>query len=114
MLGLLGGTLSGAFFIRRLHVSATPYNVAIPLAISKIPAGAMVAVSGIILLAGDFVPGFSAIDKQSQMIAYALAFGFAQQLFTQMLDQRAEKLVANVPSKGKREELPATGQSRDD
>lgn len=114
MLGLLGGALSAAFFIRGLYVNATPYNVAIPLAILKIPAGAMVAVSGMILLAGDFVPGFSAIDKQSQILAYALVFGFAQQLFTQTLDHRAEKLIASVPSKGRRQDLPMAGPSRDD
>jgi hypothetical protein len=35
MLGLLGGALSAAVFIRGLYVSSTPYNVAIPLALSK-------------------------------------------------------------------------------
>jgi hypothetical protein len=111
--GLLGGALSAAFFIRRLYVNATPYNVAIPLAILKMPAGVMVAISGMILLTGEFVPGFSAIDKQSQLLAYALVFGFAQQAFTYVLDQRAEKLIASVPSIGRREDLPVTGQSRD-
>jgi hypothetical protein len=77
------------------------------------PAGAMVAVSGMILLTGNFVPGFSAIDKQGQMLAYALVFGFAQQLFTQMIDHRAEKLVSNIPSKARQRDFPAAEQSPD-
>lgn len=114
LLGLLGGALSAAVFIRNLYVNVTPYNVAIPLAILKMPAGAMVAVSGMILLAGDFVPGFSAIDKQGQIVAYALVFGFAQQLFTQMIDQRAETLVSSVPSKTRQQDLLSAGQLHDD
>ena len=44
------------------------------------------------------MPGFSVIDQQSQILAYAFVLGFAQQLFTKMLDNRAERLLANVPS----------------
>ena len=64
-------------------------------------AGALVAVAGVLLLTGNFVPGFSVIDQQSQILAYAFVLGFAQQLFTKMLDNRAERLLANVPSPGK-------------
>jgi hypothetical protein len=101
LLGLMGGALSAALFIRDLYTNATPYNVSIPLALLKIPAGALTAIVGIILLAGQFVPGFTAVDKQIQILAYALVFGFAQQLFTQVLDQRAQKLVASVPTKAR-------------
>jgi hypothetical protein len=54
-----------------------------------------------LFVAGDFIPGFTAIDKQSQILAYAVAFGFAQQLFTQLLDRRARDLTANIPTKAK-------------
>jgi hypothetical protein len=108
LVGLFGGCLSALVFIRRLYGNATPYNVAIPLAVLKIPAGAAVSVGGMILVAGDFVPGFSAIDKPGQIIAYALIFGFAQQLFTQMLDRRAMQLISSIPSKERRDDLPPT------
>jgi hypothetical protein len=65
----------------------------------KLPAGATAALLGILLVAGDFVPGFSAIDRQTQILGYSVVFGFAQQLFTQWLDQRGKNLVANVPTK---------------
>jgi hypothetical protein len=101
MLGFMGGGLSAAVFIRDLYTNATPYSVSIPLALLKLPAGSLTAAVGMILLAGEFVPGFTAVDKQAQILAYALVFGFAQQLFTQVLDQRAQKLVASVPTKAR-------------
>jgi hypothetical protein len=51
--------------------------------------------------AGEFVPGFTAVDKQIQILAYALVFGFAQQLFIQVVGQRARRLVSNVPTKAR-------------
>ena len=36
-----------------------------------------------------------------RILAYALAFGFAQQLFTQFLDKRARDLVNSVPTTAK-------------
>jgi hypothetical protein len=106
VLGLLGAALSAVVFIRGLYVNSTPYNVAIPLALSKLPAGALVAIAGVLLLSGNFVPGFSVVDQQSQILAYAFVLGFAQQLFTKMLDDRAERLVANVPAPGKPDKVP--------
>ena len=109
LLGLLGGGLSSAVFVRGLYVSSTPYNVAVPLALLKLPAGALVAIAGVLLLAGNFVPGFSVIDQQSQILSYAFVLGFAQQMFTKMIDSRAEKLIANVPSKARRDDLGRDG-----
>jgi hypothetical protein len=100
-MGAIGGALSSLVFIRGLYANSTPYNVAVPLAMLKIPAGALVAMVGTLLLAGDFVPGFSAVDRQPQILAYALLFGFAQQLVTRAVDQRAKGLIANVPTKSK-------------
>ena len=57
------------------------------------------AVAGILLLGGGFVPGLSDLDSQRQILAYALVFGYAQQLATQFIDKRAETLLAQVPSK---------------
>jgi hypothetical protein len=104
LMGVLGGGLSAAVFIRGLYLNnSTPYNVAVPLALSKLPAGGMTSVAGMILLAGDFVPGFTSVDKQGQVLAYAILFGFAQQLYTQLLDRQAERLLATVPGKARSE-----------
>jgi hypothetical protein len=101
LMGFLGGVLSVAIFIRGLYLKSTSYNVLIPLALTKLPAGAMTAIAGLLFLAGDFIPGFSAIDTQSQILGYALVFGFAQQLFTKLVDRRAQELIDNIPTKAK-------------
>lgn len=109
LMGLLGGLISGAVFIHTLKANSTPYNITVPLAILKIPAGALTAIAALLILAGDFVPGFSAIDSQAQILAYALAFGFAQQLLTRLLDQRAQSLAASIPSKGVAQDQTVAG-----
>lgn len=98
-LGLLGGALASAVSIRKITGGMTPYDVPVALALIKVPSGALTAVAGILLLGGGFVPGLSDLDSQSQILAYALVFGYAQQLATQFIDKRAETLLAQVPSK---------------
>ena len=54
--------------------SAAPYDVPFALALLKVPTGALTAVTGILLLGGGFVPGFSELDTQRQILAYAPGF----------------------------------------
>jgi hypothetical protein len=98
-LGLLGGALAAAFAIRKIRGSSTPYGVPLALAWLKVPTGSLTAVSGILLLGGNFVPGLSELDSQRQILAYALVFGYAQQLATRFIDDRAQSLLDSVPSK---------------
>jgi hypothetical protein len=98
-LGLLGGGLSSAVSVRKMAHTAAPYDVPLALALLKLPTGALTAVAGIILLGGGFVPGLSELDTQRQILAYSLIFGYAQQLATRYLDDRATTLLASVPSK---------------
>jgi hypothetical protein len=98
-LGLLGGGLASAVSVRNMNHVATPYDVPLALALLKVPTGALTAVAGILLLGGGFVPGLSELDTQRQILAYALVFGYAQQLATRYLDDRATSLLAELPSK---------------
>jgi hypothetical protein len=98
-LGLLGGGLASAVSVRKVVRSPAPYDVPLALALLKVPTGALTAVTGILLLGGGFVPGFSELDTQRQILAYALIFGYAQQLATRYLDNRATNLLAEVPGK---------------
>jgi hypothetical protein len=98
-LGLLGGGLSSVVSVRKMAHTAAPYDVPLALALLKLPTGALTAVAGIILLGGGFVPGLSELDTQRQILAYSLIFGYAQQLATRYLDDRATTLLAAVPSK---------------
>jgi hypothetical protein len=98
-LGLLGGALAAAFAIRNLRGTSTPYGVPIALTLLKVPTGSLTAVAGILLLGGNFVPGLSELDSQRQILAYALVLGYAQQLATRFIDDRAQSLLNSVPSK---------------
>jgi hypothetical protein len=98
-LGLLGGGLASAVSIRKMASSATPYAVPLALALLKVPTGALTAIAGTLLLGGGFVPGLSELDTQRQILAYALLFGYAQQLATRYLDDRASTLLSAVPAK---------------
>jgi hypothetical protein len=69
------------------------------LAFFKLPAGALTAIAGLVLIKGDFVPGFSQLDSQGQILAYAIAFGVAQHLVTRFVDQRADDVLSNLPTK---------------
>ncbi|MEV6842370.1 hypothetical protein [Actinoplanes sp. NPDC051411] len=96
-LGLLGSAAAAAFAIRGLHGIPTPYDIPVALAVFKLPLGAFTAVTGLLLLGGDFVPGFSALDSQRQILAYALTFGYAQQLVSRLIDNRARAIVSRLP-----------------
>jgi hypothetical protein len=98
-LGLLGSGLASVVSVRKMASSAAPYDVPLALALLKVPTGALTALAGILLLGGGFVPGLSELDTQRQILAYALVFGYAQQLATRFLDDRATTLLAEVPSK---------------
>jgi hypothetical protein len=99
LFGLLGGALSGAFAIRNLQGTSTPYAVPVALSLLKLPSGALTAIVGILLVRGEFIPGLSQLDNQPQILAYAFVFGVAQQIATRYVDARAQQLLSTVPSK---------------
>jgi hypothetical protein len=99
LLGLLGGALAAAVSIRHVRGTSAPYNIAVVLALLKFPAGALTALGGLIAIGGELVPGLTALDTQPQILAYALLFGYAQQLLTGLIDKRAMGLINSVPRK---------------
>ena len=56
---------------------------------------------------GQFVPGLTALDTSAQILAWALVFGYAQQLFTRFVDQQGQTVLNNVHSS----ESPQPSQS---
>jgi hypothetical protein len=98
LFGLLGGALSGAFTIRNLQGTSTPYSVPIALSLLKLPAGALTAIVGILLVRGEFIPGLSQLDNQPQILAYAFIFGIAQIAVTRYVDDRAQEVLRQVPA----------------
>ena len=90
--------LSAALSLRKLQGTTLPYSLPVALAVLKLPSGALTAVLGLLLMRGEFVPGLSALDTPAQILAWAVLFGYAQQLFTQFVDQRAQGLLDQVNS----------------
>jgi hypothetical protein len=105
-LGAVGGGFGALLAVRNLRGSSTPYGVPMALAVLKVPSGALTAVIGMLLLAGGFVPGLSNLDSQRQILAYALVFGYAQQIITRLADDRAQSIMNRLPSKDPEADQP--------
>ena len=99
LLGVLGGAFAAALSLSKLEGTSTPYNVPTALAVLKVPFGAMTAVGAILVIRGGFVPGLTNLDSQVQILAYAFLFGYAQQLFTKIIDKQGQSILGSLPSK---------------
>jgi hypothetical protein len=109
LMGALGGVLAAAVNIRNLRGTSTPYDVPVALSLLKVPAGALTALAALFAIRGQFVPGLSALDSQEQILAYALVFGYAQQLLTRLIDRQAGTVLDSVVSKEATVERPELG-----
>jgi hypothetical protein len=99
LMGLLGGLLSAVFSLRNLRGTSTAYDAPVALAVLKSPLGALTAVTGLVLVHGEFIPGLSTLDSQGQILAYAFLFGVGQQVFTRLVDQKAQSILEGISSK---------------
>ncbi|WP_326590659.1 hypothetical protein [Streptomyces sp. NBC_01294] len=94
--GVVAAAIASAASLRRIRGTALPYNVPVALALLKLPTGALTAVLGLLLMGGGFVPGLSALDSSAQIIAWAIIFGYSQQLFTKFVDAHGQAMVDAV------------------
>jgi hypothetical protein len=99
ILGVLGGLLSTIVSIRSIRGPSMAYNVPQALAMLKMPLGALTAIGGLLLIRADFIPGFSALDSQGQILGYAFGLGVAQQLLIGLIDKRAASMLETAPGK---------------
>jgi hypothetical protein len=95
-IGLAAAAVAAAAAIRGIRGSSEPYGLPVALAALKLPSGAMTAVLGLLLMRGQFVPGLTALDTSAQILAWALLFGYGQQLFTRLVDQQAHTVLDSV------------------
>ncbi|HMJ94688.1 MAG TPA: hypothetical protein VK486_02490 [Thermoleophilaceae bacterium] len=96
IVGLLAAALAGAVALRSMRGTSTPYSLPVAVAVLKLPSGALTAVIGLLLMRGGFVPGLSALDTSAQIIAWAIVFGYSQQLLTRLVDRQANTVLENV------------------
>jgi len=96
LIGLVAAAVSAAAAIRGIRGSSERLGVPTVLALLKLPTGAITAFLGLLLMRGQFVPGLSALDTSAQILAWALVFGYAQQLFTRLVDQQGQQVLDSV------------------
>ena len=96
LIGLAAAAVAAAAAIRSIRGSSEPHNLPVALALLKLPTGALTAVLGLLLMRGQFIPGLTALDSSAQILAWALVFGYGQQLFTRLVDQQAHTVLDRV------------------
>lgn len=91
-LGALGGLLAIAFSFSESTVAPTRYDPKTWQAFLKPITGAATAVVAVLLLQSNLL--LKPVEQtQSMFLAYAVLFGFSQQLLTQFVDKRANSLI---------------------
>jgi|GEM_PF-718377 len=96
LVGLAAAAVAAAAAIRGIRGSSERSNLPVALAVLKLPTGAITAFLGLLLMRGQFVPGLSALDTSAQILAWALVFGYAQQLFTRLVDRQGQTVLDSV------------------
>jgi hypothetical protein len=96
LIGLTAAAIASAAAIRGIRGSSERIGLPASLATLKLPTGALTAFLGLLLMRGQFVPGLTALDTSAQILAWALVFGYAQQLFTRFVDQQGQTVLNDV------------------
>ena len=92
-IGVLGASLAAAIAIRNIRGSPDPYYIPVALAVLKLPTGALTAILGIVLIRAGLIPGIATFTSSAEIIAWALIFGYSQQIFTGVIDRQARTVV---------------------
>jgi hypothetical protein len=96
--GLVGAILSAAGTVRSVKSTRDALGIRLTLVRFKLPFGSLVALVGLILIQGQFVPGLSALDEPGQIIACAVALGASQHVVTRLIDRQTQTLPERRPS----------------
>ncbi|MFG2822166.1 hypothetical protein ACGFX4_22390 [Kitasatospora sp. NPDC048365] len=91
--GVLGAAVTAIASLHSIRPTSAPYRIQLASATLKIPAGALSALVGIMLIRGEFVPGLTDLDTSPQILAWAVTFGAAQHLVTRIVDARAREAL---------------------
>ncbi|MEV0660012.1 hypothetical protein ACIBI3_02945 [Actinomadura luteofluorescens] len=94
--GVTAACIAAASALRKVRGSTASFGIPVALALLKLPTGALVAVLGLLLLRGEFVPGLSALDSSGQIIAWAVLLGYSQELFTNFVDKQGRQVLEGV------------------
>jgi hypothetical protein len=104
--GMLGGLIGAVGSLRRVRASRDPAGLHLAQLALKLPAGAVTALFGIVLLQSSILPPLTPVEP-GQLAAYAVLFGFAQEALTRFVDQQSGRILANA--KTLNEKTPQAG-----
>jgi hypothetical protein len=93
LMGMLGAALATAAGLSTRSELSTRYSLAVAQNLLKVPAGVATAIVGLLILNSGFVPGFAGLSSQTSILVWAMVFGYAQQVVTRFVDQRANTLL---------------------
>jgi hypothetical protein len=90
--GAVGGLVGAVGGLRQLRPGRRPMGLQIAQLVLKVPAGALLAVFGVVLLQSGIVPVLPP-SADGRLAAYAVLFGFAQEALTRAVDRQARQLL---------------------
>jgi len=89
VMGMIGAGITAVVAVRRTRPSVSPYRLTPTLGWLRVPFGGIIAVVGVMILQAGIVTGFAGLRTQQEIAVYALVFGFAQEVVTRLLENRA-------------------------
>lgn len=97
--GVLGGIIGAVVSLKRIRTSRDPTSLHVAQLALKLPAGALTALFGVVLLQSSVLPSLVPVTN-GQLAAYAVLFGFAQEGLTRLVDQQSNRILDNAKLPG--------------
>lgn len=99
LLGLVGGAVGAMPSVTSSsRATVTTYTLRVSRMLLKIGLGPVAAIVGLLFLRAGVVPGFDVLDRQGEILGYAVVFGVSQQLITRIADRHAERVLKSASS----------------
>jgi hypothetical protein len=97
-IGGIGAVLAVATNLTGLKPTGVRYSLSVAQGLVKIPFGAITAMLGIIILSTQ--SNIGVLATHAGLISTAAVFGYSQQLFTKVIDKRADDLLNQADGNG--------------
>lgn len=94
VVGMAAASISAARALSGTTRRVGPYSLTAVQGALKVALGGLLAIVGVTLLRAGWVPGVDDVDTSAEILAWAFLFGYAQQVLTGLLDQRAADVLA--------------------
>jgi hypothetical protein len=90
-IGGIGAILAVAANLTSLKPTGVRYSLSVAQGLIKIPFGAITAMLGIIIVSTQ--SNIGVLATHAGLISTAVVFGYSQQIFTKLIDKRADDLL---------------------